>query len=86
MAINERITSELLARNRRITEKNRNVNDVQLTVFPEKTIEKSFISHLVDLVRFAIDHDDFRAPLSTPGILPPLAPLLAGLETEGIKF
>jgi hypothetical protein len=33
------------------------VNDVQLTVFAEKTIEKSFISHLV---RFTIDDDDQR--------------------------
>ena len=31
------------------------MNDVQLTVFAEKTIEKSFISHLV---RFTIDDDD----------------------------
>ena len=30
------------------------MNDVQLTVFAEKTNEKSFISHLV---RFTIDHD-----------------------------
>jgi hypothetical protein len=49
---NERIASELLAKNRGIT-----VNDVQLTVFAEKTIEKSFISHLV---HFTIDDDDQR--------------------------
>jgi hypothetical protein len=33
------------------------VNDAQLTVFAEKTIEKSFISHLVC---FTIDHNQGR--------------------------
>jgi hypothetical protein len=33
------------------------VNDVQLTVFDEKTIEKSFISHLVC---FTIDNNQGR--------------------------
>jgi hypothetical protein len=57
-ATNERIASEL-----RTCKKSphnwskRNVNDVQLTVFAEKTIEKSFISHLVC---FTIDNNDQR--------------------------
>jgi hypothetical protein len=34
------------------------VNDVQLTVFAEKTIEKSFISHLV---RFTIDDQQINS-------------------------
>ena len=58
------------------------MNDVQLTVFAEKTIEKSLISHLI---RFTFDRDDVRAPLSTPGpgyFSPSAPPPLAGLEVN----
>jgi hypothetical protein len=56
IASNERIASELLARNRGITDKNAMWMN-KLTVFAEKTIENSFFSHLV---HFTIDDDDQR--------------------------
>jgi hypothetical protein len=39
-----------------------------------------------ELVRFTIDHDDFRAPLNTPGpgYFSPSAPPLAGLALIAI--